>query len=318
MDSSPQIDVSIIIVNWKSRDFVRRCLASVYKFTREPRFEVIVIDNGSFDGCGDMLAAEFPRAVFIQGRENLGFARANNIAARQAKGNALLLLNPDTELQSDSISILLRRLQSLPRAGAVGCRLLNGDGSLQTSCVQPFPTVLNQMLDSRFFQRLFPRWRIWAAEPLRGGGAPAQAQAISGACILVKRSVFEQIAGYSDFYFMYGEDLDLCFKIRRAGFAIYHLPETAITHFGGGSARQHANDFSNVMMRESVYQFFLHNRGRPNALLFRATVTMAALVRMAVLAAALLLPGDRAASLRKWRSIFCWSIGMPATRHARP
>src|SRR5664280_1246315 len=144
------VDLSIIIVNWNSKSFLRQCLISLGARCKSPASEVIVVDGGSFDGCAEMLAQDFPWVIFIQSETNVGFARANNSAVSRARGRCLLFLNPDTEFLEDSISILMSRLEALPNAGAVGCQLLNSDGSLQTNCVQAFPTIWNQVLDSRF------------------------------------------------------------------------------------------------------------------------------------------------------------------------
>jgi len=315
----PRPEVSVIIVNWKSAEFVRKCIESIYSNTRNLSLEIIIIDSASYDGCGEMLARDFPGVIFVQGRKNVGFAKANNLAAQRARGRDLLLLNPDTELREDSLRILVDRLSSLPGAGAVGCKLINGDGSLQTSCVQAFPTVLNQVLDSEFFRRVFPRWSIWRTAPLHSS-QPAEAEAVSGACILIKREAFDRVGGFSEHYFMYGEDLDLCFKIRRAGYRVYHIPETTIVHFGGGSTRNSLSNFSNVMMRESVYQFLRHNRGKASAASYRAAMAGASIVRMILilpLLAASSLPGKRPrlGSMQKWLAIFRWSLGLqPLTR----
>jgi GT2 family glycosyltransferase len=311
-------EISIIIVNWKSSDYVKNCLQSVYRFTKGLTFEVIVVDSASYDGCGEMLAREFSSALFIQSTENVGFAGANNLGAQRARGRDLLLLNPDTELRENSLRVLADRLLSCSEAGAVGCRLINEDGSLQTSCVQAFPTVLNQILDSNLFRNWFPRWRIWGTAPLRSA-QPLAAEAVSGACILIKREVFDRVGGFSSHYFMYGEDLDLCYKIRLAGYRVYHVPETTIVHFGGGSTRQSASDFSSVMMRESVYRFLRHNRGKFSAMSYKAAMACASVMRMILILPFLLSPRGRGAqpglSLHKWFSIFRWSLGLePLTR----
>ena len=141
MGQAPSLpDVSVIIVNWNSREFLRQCLRTVFQHAGDLQFEVIVIDNASYDGSEPMVWSEFPQVVFIQGDENVGFARANNAAATQASGRNLLFLNPDTEVSDGAIETMARFMDATPEAGAVGCRLLNTDGSLQTSCVQAFPT----------------------------------------------------------------------------------------------------------------------------------------------------------------------------------
>ena len=308
-------DISLIIVNWNSKDYMRACLQSL---ARHPpaglTTEVIVVDGGSFDGCAEMLAREFPAVVFVQSPDNVGFARANNLGARQATGENLLLLNPDTELIEDSLSVLHAALAAVPGAVAVGCRLLNADRTLQTSCVQSFPTVLNQLLDSEFLRQAFPRSSLWGMRPLaEPGGQPVEAEVLSGACIMVRRARFEAVGGFTESYFMYGEDLDLCYKLRQAGGRVCHVSATSLVHFGGGSTNSAASDFSTVMMRASVHRFMRIHRGPASALGYRLTTTLSALVRL-VLIGPLLLFGNRVVrhgtgSWRKWTAVLRWSLG---------
>jgi len=220
------MDVSVVIINWNSKEFLRTCIRSLELVSRELRFEIIVVDNASHDGCGEMLKSEFPHVIFIQSEKNLGFSSGNNLGARRATGRNLLFLNPDTELIEDSISVLSSRLDCLPFAGAVGCKLLNSDGTLQTSCIQAFPTVINQFLDSDFLRERFPRSSLWGTVAfLDLGKSPKVVQAVSGACVMVKRDIFEKVGGWTEAYFMYGEDLDLSYKIQMAGCNVYMFPK---------------------------------------------------------------------------------------------
>lgn len=308
--------ISIVIVNWNSKAYVRGCLQSLARHAPSIALEVIVVDGGSFDGCDQMLAGEFPSVIFVQSPDNIGFARCNNLGARHAKGHYLLLLNPDTELIDDSLETLWREAAALPDAGAIGCRLLNRDHSLQTSCVQCFPTAINQALDSEFLHKRFPRSSLWGMAPLyTEGHAPVPAEAISGACILVKRAYYEAVGGFTESYFMYGEDLDLCYKLTQAGHRSYYVPNARVVHFGGGSTGQASSNFSTVMMRTSVHHFIGKHRGTLSALAYRLSILVSALARL-VLIFPMLIFGHRvvrhgSGSLRKWSAIFRWSIGLP-------
>lgn len=315
------VDTSIIIVNWNSKDYLRQCLRSLDAHLPSVAFEVIVVDGASFDGCGEMLAAEFPKVVFIQSNENIGFAKANNLGARRAKGEYLLLLNPDTEFTEDAITTLHACAKSHEDAGAIGCRLLNGDRSLQTSCVQAFPTVLNQALDSEFLRRKSPRSKLWGISALYDESPSAiPVEAISGACIYVKRSRYEQVGGFTEQYFMYGEDIDLCFKLTNAGFRSYYLHNPSLIHYGGASTQKAASNFSMVMMRSSVHRFFAMHHGPIAAFAYRFTTAISALLRLGSILP-LLIFGDRIVShgkdsLRKWSAILGWCLGRPAKRPA--
>ena len=177
-------------------------------------FEIIVIDSASFDGCAEMLRKEFPQVRFIQSQENLGFAKSNNLAFRSATGESVLFLNPDTEIVGPAINVLHSALKMLPDAGVVGGRLLNSDGTVQTSCVQAFPTILNQLLNAESLRRRFPRSRLWGMAPLFDAGTkPKLVEAISGACVMLPRLLLEKIGVFSKDYFMYSEDIDLSYKV---------------------------------------------------------------------------------------------------------
>jgi GT2 family glycosyltransferase len=315
-DTTP---VSVVIVNWNSKDYLRKCLESLRRHPSSLKVEIVVVDGASFDGCAEMLAQEFPEIVFIQSPDNVGFARANNLGAKHATGRCLLLLNPDTEFVEDAISPLYRDLQDNERAGAIGCRLLNSDHSVQTSCVQAFPTVLNQLLDAEWLRRRLPRSRLWGMRPLYDGlSGPVEAEALSGACILIRRECFEEMGGFTESYFMYGEDMDLCYKLAQGGWKILHDSRVTLIHHGGGSSRQAASDFSTMMTRESVHHFLRLHHGPLSAAGFRISTFFAALARLACLAP-LTIFGNRFVqrrkdSLRKWRAILLWSLGRQANR----
>jgi GT2 family glycosyltransferase len=313
----PLVDLSIIIINYNSADYVSACLRIIRDQTSGVEYEEIVVDNASFDGCRERLAHDFPDVLFIQSQSNLGFGRANNLGAKHAKGKVLLFLNPDTEVQDCAIDRLYEQLWKLNNPGAVGCRLLNSDGSLQTSSVQALPTLLNQVLDAKALQRLFPKSGLWGTAVLFGGGTePTEVEVVSGACLMIRKNVFERVGGFSPEYFMYGEDLDLCFKARRAGFQNYHVGSAVIVHHGGGSTNRSVNNFSNVMMCESVYRLLRKTRGRIYSNCYRASMCVAAVIRLTLLGALFPVWYDRGngrgwnAVIRKWFRILRWGLGL--------
>jgi len=313
----PSVDLSIVIVNYNSADYVTECVRTIREQASKVKYEVIVVDNASYDGCRERLARDFSDGIFVQSQFNLGFGRANNLGAEHAGGEVLLFLNPDTEIQDRAIERLYERFQKLDKPGAVGCRLLNSDGSLQTSCVQPLPTILNQVLDADVLQRLFPTFGLWGAAALfETGSAPAEVEVVSGACLMIRKDVFELLGGFSPEYFMYGEDLDLCYKTRRAGLRNYHVSDAVIMHHGGGSTNRSGSNFSNVMMRVSVYRFLRKSHGRLYAACYRIGLSKAAAARLALLL--MLYPvwlargkvGGWAAAFRKWFAILRWGLGL--------
>jgi|HubBroStandDraft_6_1064221.scaffolds.fasta_scaffold201988_2 N-acetylglucosaminyl-diphospho-decaprenol L-rhamnosyltransferase len=316
------MDLSIIIVSWRSLEDLRVCLKSVYSHTRNLSYEVIVVDNASGDGTESAIRTEFPRVDFIQSLHNLGFAKANNLGYLKSSGDILVFLNPDTEITEDVFARMAAHLRAESRVGAVGARLLNKDGSLQTSCVQAFPTILNQLLDSNALRRMFPNSRLWGMKALFSpSAAPADVEAISGACFVVKRSVFEEIGLFTETYFMYVEDLDLSYKIRRAGHAIHYMPDCSVIHYGGRSSTKQGTSFVSLHQRESLRRFFLSTRGEAYGNCYRAAIGALSALRIVcvVLAAPFLAfrKTDTRSILRKWLANFQWAIGqgsvLPAT-----
>lgn len=311
------MDLSIIIVNWNSADFVKDCLTSIFATPPDLDFEVVVIDSGSFDECGAMIKRGFPHVTFIQSKENVGFSRANNLAFQQTRGKYLLFLNPDTEVLGSGVRILFEHARMLPRAGAVGCKLLNTDRSLQTSCVQSFPTIINQVLDSEFLRQVSPRAALWGMAPLYSSkDQPLEVEAIVGACIMMKREVFEHIGLFSTDYFMYAEDIDLCYKARQQGYVNYYVPNASIVHHGDGAVGRAKSNFAVVMAVESVWRFLRKYRGATYAFLFRQAMLLGALGRLFLLFSRKILlklrgsQSESAPSWAKWKAIARWCIGL--------
>ena len=306
------MDLSIIIVNWKSAAYLKACLTSILSETRNITYEVIVIDNASQDGCEQIVRDTFPEVIFVQSDENLGFGQANNLAVGYSSGDVLLFLNPDTKIIAGAIQKMVAALKSDSHLGAAGALLLNDDGSIQSSCVQAFPTIANQLLDSQVLRTLFPRWSGWGLRALLTGDGrrSIDVDVISGAAFMVKRRVFELVGAFESECFMYADDVDLSFKIKHAGYRILCLPDCRITHFGGRSSANQIDYFAEVLQRESMAQFFLRTRGKFYATLYRIGMAATAAVRLALISCSVLLkrkpPMFR---LRKWSRIFAWAVG---------
>jgi GT2 family glycosyltransferase len=322
-----QFDLSIIIVNWNSAAFVRQCLSSIYKNSIMVEFEIIVVDNSSGDGCREMIEKDFPAVRFIGSGENLGFAGANNLGFNYSSGRYVLFLNPDTEVVSQAVERLVRFLDSTPDAGIAGGRLLNADGSIQTSCIQRFPSILSLAVDAQFLRMLFPKARLWGTRPLvENPTVTASVDIVSGACLMMPRGVFEKVGLFTTEYFMYAEDVDLCFKVRRAGWKNYYVGEAVIVHYGGqSSSLRPENHFASVAMREAWRKFFFLYYGRNRAFVYQATTGLVALFRIGLLAGLLLVTAGRfrrdflLGAFGKWTRIFRWSIGLEGwARTLRP
>jgi GT2 family glycosyltransferase len=315
------MDLSVIIVNWNSAEYTIPCVASIVAQTEDLEFEIIVVDNASSDDSCQVIPERCPSVKLIRSPRNIGFARANNLGFQHSSGRILLFLNPDTELRSPAINLMHACLDSSPDIGVLGCRLLNPDLSLQTSCIHRFPTILNQAADVERLRQAFPRLKLWGMRPLLDPdpGEPVAVEAVSGACQMVRREVFEQAGLFSPSYFMYMEDLDLCYQVRKLGKKVCYLGTAAIVHHGGqSSGKRGGEDFSGPMMRESLLRFLRKSRGPFYAGLYRLSVFLVSVLRTAILAVLLPIPSARLHkdslrhSLRKWYRILRWSVGLEA------
>jgi N-acetylglucosaminyl-diphospho-decaprenol L-rhamnosyltransferase len=308
------MDLSIIIVNWNSKDYLAKCLESVYSHTDGISYEVIVIDNASFDGCDLLISEKYPQTKFIQSDVNLGFGGANNLGYRNSTGKVLLFLNPDTEIRDEAINRLVYFLGGSEKAGAIGCRLLNTDLTVQTSCIQPFPTILNQLLDADYLKSRYPGWNLWGLKPLEDKtGLPQEVEVISGACFMVKRDAFEKAGLFGSDYFMYAEDVDLSYKIRILGYSVLFLNQVEIIHHGGKSSDTFEQfDINAIMKRESIYRFLKTYRGTTYAAVYRYSTALGALVRLIVLkmrrAPSSGETKTQTDAKRKWKEILSWSL----------
>ena len=278
-------NLSIICVNWNSAAYLRDCIASIYERTHEVVFEIIVVDNGSTRGDPGTLQRDYPGVRIVTNDENLGFAKANNLAYARSSGDCLLFLNPDTKLRNPAIDIMVREMAKIPDAGVVGCTLFNSDLSVQTESIQRFPRILNQLLDIECLRRRWPACRLWEIAPLFAEQQhPVRVEVIPGACMLLKREVFEAVGGFSEEYFMYAEDIDLNYKVSRLGLGSYYVGQAQIIHHGGKSSRQQKlNYWATAMKFRAMLMFYRKTRGPFYAGVYRIAMGCAALVRLALL-----------------------------------
>ncbi len=311
------MELSIIYVNWNSLDYLRESIASVYDHTHSVSFEVIVVDNASPEPGVDSLKKMFPDLTIVQSDKNLGFAGANNLGYKRSHGDYVLFLNPDTQLISPSIDAFVAHLKPLPDAGIVGCKLLNTDLSVQLSSIQTYPTILNQALDAEYLSLRWPECRLWKIAPLFSKTVEIiKVDVIPGACMLLRKEVFEQAGRFSEDYFMYAEDLDLNYKVKKAGFSNYYVGNTAIIHHGGkSSSRQNVSQWATIMKYRAMVQLFRKTRGSVYALGYRLAMGVVAIGRVTLLSVLCLLGGafwDRESlrfSLTKWKAVLKWAFG---------
>jgi GT2 family glycosyltransferase len=306
------MDVSIICVNWNSVDYLRECVASIYAQTRAASFEIIVVDNASPEGRVDSIRECFADVRIIKIDNNLGFAGANNVGSLEACGDYLLFLNPDTKLVGPAIDTLVGVARCLPDAGIVGCKLLNGDLTVSTTSIQTFPTILNQLLNIEWLRLRWPACPLWNLAPLFSNATePVKVDVIPGACMLLRRSVFAQAGRFSEDYFMYAEDLDLNYQVKRLGLSNYYVGSAEVIHYGGkSSSRQPINQWATMMKYRAMLRLFTKTHGRTYSRAYRFAMGSAATMRLVALAMAFPF-GDKDAvrsAFGKWNAVLRWAL----------
>jgi GT2 family glycosyltransferase len=268
--------LSIIIVSWNTARLLEDCLASIFANPPTSPFEIWVVDNASTDESPRMVRERFPQVRLVENRGNVGFARANNQAMQICTGKHTLLLNPDTLVSPGALQALVDFLDRHPEAGAVGARLLNPDGSLQVSS-HPRPTLARELwrlfhLDALLAYSEYPlsKWET---------NQPREVDLLMGACLLLKKEVLDQVGLLDEDYFIYSEEIDLCYRIQRAGWRLYWVPQAEVVHFGGQSTQQVATEMF-LNLYHSKIKYFRKHHGWAGAQIYKLILRIAALSRI--------------------------------------
>ncbi|UCB52862.1 MAG: glycosyltransferase family 2 protein [Candidatus Zixiibacteriota bacterium] len=278
------MDISIVIVTWNSQDFIRQCLGSILATSAESGTEVIVVDNASSDGTARIVRASYPEVNLIENKTNLGYAKANNQGIDQAQGRYVLLLNPDTRLLDHSLSSMYKFMERNPRAGAMGPRLLNPDGSTQASC-REFPGFSSLIWEFSGLSRLFPESKIFGK--WRMGyftfDQPREVDQPMGSCLVIRKETLEQVGSFDENFSMFFNDVDLCYRIKNAGWKIYFQPDAQVIHHRGAFTRKVKRKMI-WLSHLAFYKFFKKHRKGPAdrflLLLFSLPLFLSALPRM--------------------------------------
>jgi len=252
-----QPDISVVIVNYNVKEFLANCLQSVRKATSSLQTEIFVVDNASSDGSIPFLKHRFKDVTFIENRENLGFGKANNQAIQKANGKYTLLLNPDTLLQEDTLHTLFNYMDKHEACGACGCKILNPDGTFAPESRRSIPTVSAAVYKAIGLTAMFPEskhfgsyYQGWKDED-EGGEVPV----LSGSFMFFRTECLKQVGGFDERFFMYGEDIDLCYRVSNAGWQIHYVPDTAIIHYKGESTKKNELAYNRVF-NNAIYTFF--------------------------------------------------------------
>ncbi len=255
------MDLSIIIVNFNTAKLLQACLQSVFEQTVGIEFEIFVVDNASTDDSVSMIRREFPNVHLIVNESNRGFAAANNQAIPIARGRYILLLNSDTKVLDGAIQKTVEFMQAQPEASIVGCKLLNADGSLQPSCMS-FPSVWNLFSESLFLYIVFRRSPIFGAYYMSyfDHDEVREVDFVRGAFMMIRREVFDNVGLFDEAYFMYTEEVDLCYRARKLGYRTFFSPSAQIIHYGGGSIESMSR-FSEQLHLTQFYFIRKHFQG---------------------------------------------------------
>ena len=272
------------IVNWNCRELLRGCLRSLLEEDQGVRLEVIVVDNASHDGAADMVSGEFPQVHLLRNQTNAGFSRANNQAARRARGRYLFFLNNDTVVPPHTLRRLVRHFVRNPQAMLMGPRLRDGHGKVQMSYRrQPtIATFLHRTLLLRWtglFRSNYQAYRREHFTPPRNGGQAVDV--LMGAALLVRRVDFQHLGGWDEDFAFGGEDLELCHRAHRFGQVVY-VPQVEITHYGRASTRQNIA-YASTQIAVGFTQFFRKSGASRFALLgYKLAVTLDAPLQLVV------------------------------------
>ncbi len=251
------LDLSVVIVNWNTKDLLRGCLTSLYDSEGDFSFETVVVDNCSSDASAEMVREEFPQVHLIDSEINGGYAYANNQGLRCFQARYYLLLNPDTVLPPDALRRMLEFLDSHPEVGIAGPKLVMADGELDLACRRSFPTPENSFYKLFGLSRLFPnserfgRYNLTYLDP----DQVAEVDSVVGAFMMVRSEVVEEVGCLDEQYFMYAEDLDWALRAKRAGWKVYYYPEVTVLHYKRQSSQQ-SKDRSDYEFWRAMYVFY--------------------------------------------------------------
>ena len=308
-------DVTVIVVSYNTKALLRECLASVMRAGTRT-VEVIVVDNASADGSADMVAHEFPAVDLIRVPSNVGFAAANNLALRRAQGGYCLLLNPDATLNDDTTEALAAYLDAHGDVGVVGPTVLFPDGRFQSSGFA-FPTVLSELRQSRSVEWM-ARFAGAVQRPAPPGREPLEVDWVDGACLMIRRETMDAIGLLDEQYFLYGEEVDWCYRARKTGWRVVAVRAAAAFHHRGQSTGGVA-DATVAYLTETRLRFFRTHRGVPTALFVSAVFALGCLKQIAE---SRIRMGKRTESSRGSRArlnaVWHWWLGRASIRQPLP
>lgn len=268
------IDLSIIIVNYNTDELVNQCISSIKATTSNIKYEIIVVDNASPDDNSDnILQGDLVRLIKL--KKNIGFSGGNNVALKESLGEYVLLLNPDTIVHEKTINDTLNFYRSKENIGAVGCKLLNQNGKLDPGCKRSFPTAVSSISHFSKLDKIFPKSKTFGKYNLTyiDENEVSEVECISGAFMMIKKSVLDKVGFLDERFFMHSEDIDLCFRIKEAGYKIFYYPKVDILHLKGQSGKKSSEEVMKYL-HNSMWLFYEKHYSKKNGPVFNKLVKL--------------------------------------------
>lgn len=263
------MDLSVIIVSYNTKDLLKQTIESVIQTTSNITYEIIVSDNDSKDGSIDMVKDQFPEVLLIENKANLGFSKGNNVAIERAKGRYILLLNSDTVVKENCLEQCVRYMDSNKNIGALGCKVILISGELDHACKRGFPTPEASLYYMLKLHKLFPgnkKLGTYCAAHV-GNDEIAEVDALMGAFMMLPKAVIDQIGMLDEEFFMYGEDLDWCYRIKEAGYKVVYYPKAQIVHYKGASSKKKRGKTIYEFHRAMILFYNKHYREKYNPMI---------------------------------------------------
>jgi GT2 family glycosyltransferase len=276
---APHKKLSIVIVNYNVKNLLKKCLESIFKYEKDVEFEVIIVDNNSKDHSKEMLKRDFPQAKLIENRRNVGFSRACNQGIRESHGRYILLLNPDTELTPGGFKKMIELMDSRPEVGICGPKMMDQEGNLQFSC-RSFPSYLTAVSSSQsILNRIFPDNFLSQKYLLKeqDHSQIREVDWVSGSCLLAKREMLEKVGLLDERFYMYVEDVDLCYRAKKSGFSVFYFPLVVVIHHIGKSTQK--KKFNMLLEHHRSMYYFYRKHDNPNVFL-RGIVFLSIWIRL--------------------------------------
>lgn len=280
MKASPHYKISFVVVNYNVKEYLAQSIQSLERALKKIPYEIWLVDNNSVDGSVAYISKNFPSVNIIANDHNVGFGRANNQALDKVQGDFVVLINPDTVVQEDTFTKLLEFFNQTPDASVATCKIINPDGSFSVDCRHSIPTPLIAFWKvtglSKLFQKsnIFGKYNLTYLDPDQTYSVPA----ISGSFMMIKKDALDKIGHFDERFFMYCEDIDLCYRLNKSGFRIFYVPTTQIVHYKGESTKKDKLDYV-ITFNRSLYKFFQKYYAPSSIFLFRWIVAIGIFLR---------------------------------------